>query len=145
MFQLRPADANDYNFLYELHAATMKPSIEATWGWNEAWQLDYFRQHFDPSRRQIVQVEGQDIGAISIESHPDELYLALIEILPAYQGRGLGTALIRDFIQAAQDVDRPAVLHVLKANHAAHRLYQRLGFVTIAEEEVKYKMVYAQQ
>jgi ribosomal protein S18 acetylase RimI-like enzyme len=144
-FQLRPAETDDYDFLYQLHVASMKPSVEATWGWDEVWQSDYFRQHFDPSRRQIVQTEGQDVGVISVEHRSDEYYLALIEILPAYQGRGLGSALIRDFIRAAQECSLPAALHVLKANPAARRLYQRLGFVIIAEEEVKYKMIYAQR
>ncbi len=140
MYTLRPATPADFEFLYQLHRAAMKAYIEAIWGWEESWQRDYFQAKWEPSKRQIIQVEGQDAGVLVIEDRDDEYYLGLIEILPEYQGQGVGTAVIQNFIAAAQAQNLPATLHVLKANPAAHHLYERLGFTLIAEEEHRYLM-----
>ncbi len=44
-YSLRPATDDDYEFLYQLHAATIKPAVEATWGWDEVCQQERFRSH----------------------------------------------------------------------------------------------------
>jgi len=118
----------------------MKEYIETTWGWDESWQRDYFQAKWEPAKRQIIQVDGQDAGVLVIENRDGTLYLGLIEILPAFQGQGVGTAVIQDFIATAKAQNLPATLHVLKTNTPARQLYERLGFTIIAEEEHKYKM-----
>ena len=142
MYQLRPATKADYAFLYNLHRDTIQPSVAATWGWDEVWQQAYFAQKFDPTKRQIIVVEGQDIGVVSVEEREGEIYLALIEVATAFQGRGIGTAVIREILHQAQQKNLPTTLHVLKTNEAARRLYERLGFEVTAVEELKYKMQY---
>jgi ribosomal protein S18 acetylase RimI-like enzyme len=140
MVSLRQATNDDYNFLYQLHAAAMREYIEATWGWQETWQQEYFENKFNPTNRQIIQIDGQDAGVVIIEKHDQEFYLALIEILPAFQGRGVGTAIIRKIIAEAHSAGLPVTLHVLKTNTPAKELYNRLGFSTVQEEESRYKM-----
>ena len=46
-FVLRPAVAADEERLYAIHKAALGEYVEATWGWDEAWQRQYFR---DPAR-----------------------------------------------------------------------------------------------
>lgn len=140
---LRPAQNNDYSFLFDLHEQAMRPYIDATWGCVDEWQAEYFRKKFDPNLRQIIQVDGQDAGVLVVEDHDDRLYLALIELLPAYQGHGIGSALIRDIQQRAKQTQRPLTLHVLKTNPRAIQLYQRLGFAIIQEEDVRWLMEFA--
>ena len=141
MYTLRSATNDDYEFLYQLHRATMKAYIEVIWGWEESWQREYFQAKWDPTKRNIIQIEEDDAGVLVIENREGEYYLGLIEILPEYQGQGVGTAVIQDFIAAAQKQNLPATLHVLKSNHPARKLYQRLGFTIVAEEKHKYKMM----
>ncbi|MBE2220730.1 MAG: GNAT family N-acetyltransferase [Anaerolineae bacterium] len=143
MYTLRPATHADFEFLYQLHRATMKPYIEATWGWQESWQRDYFEAKWEPSKRNIIQIEGEDAGVLVIENREDAYYLGLIEILPEFQGQGVGTAVIQNFIAAAQAQSLPATLHVLKSNNPAQQLYERLGFVIVADEAYRYKMKWA--
>ena len=140
MYQLRPALNADFEFLYQLHRATMKEYIEATWGWEESWQREYFQAKWEPAKRQIIQIDGQNAGVLVIENRDGEYYLGLIEVLPEFQGQGVGTAVIQDFIAAAHQQNLPATLHVLKSNHPARKLYQRLGFTIVVEEKYKYKM-----
>ena len=52
-------------------------------------------------------------------------------IAPGSRNRGLGLALLRALLSEAARQDKPARLHVVQNNRAA-RLYQRLGFRTIA-------------
>ena len=93
---LRPATESDYGFLWWLHAATMRDYVEAIWGWDEAFQRQYFRDRFDPARIEIVERAGEAIGYLSVERHEDAIFLGVIEIAPDHQGRGIGTGLIRD-------------------------------------------------
>jgi ribosomal protein S18 acetylase RimI-like enzyme len=139
----RPATPDDYGFLYALHRAAMKESVARMWGWDEAWQQNYFREKFDPSKREVLQWQGQDIGTISVREGEDELYLALIAILPQFQGRGWGTAVVQELIHQAQQADKTFILHVLKTNPTAQKLYERLGLQIVAEEEFKFKMQFA--
>lgn len=50
----------------------------------------------------------------------DDLY-----ILPAYRGQGVGTAVLRDCLAAAE---KPVFLYVFTRNVRARALYERLGF-----------------
>ncbi len=140
MYKLRPATHADYDLLYQLHRATMKEYIQQTWGWEESWQREYFQEKWEPSKRQIIQVNGQDAGVLVIEIRGEAYYLGLIEISPKFQGQGVGTAVIQDFIAAAKAKNLPATLHVFKTNTPASQLYEQLGFTIIAEEKYKYKM-----
>jgi ribosomal protein S18 acetylase RimI-like enzyme len=117
----------------------MRPSVEETYGWDEAWQERYFRDHFDPARQQIIRYKEVDVGVFAVEEREDSLFLAIIAILPRYQHRGIGTALIGKLQRGAEEDSVPVTLRVLKANRA-RELYERLGFVVIGETETHYQM-----
>jgi hypothetical protein len=51
---MRQATFNDYDFLYQFLVAAIREYVEATWGWQEKWQQEYFA-HLDFA---IVQDEG---------------------------------------------------------------------------------------
>lgn len=143
MYTLRQATADDYEFLYRLHKAALGQYIDATWGWHEAWQREYFDRKFNPNERQIIQVDDQDAGVVVVREQDGELYLALIELLPEFQRRGVGTAVIHTLQQRAVARGLPLTLHVLKTNAPARRLYERLGFAITAEEETRHKMTWS--
>jgi ribosomal protein S18 acetylase RimI-like enzyme len=136
---LRPATQEDYEFLWWLHCATMRPYVEKTWGWDEQWQAKYFHDHFDPTTRQVIECDGVPVGCISVERREDCIFLAAIEIAPDYQSRGIGTGLIGDLCNEANGRGVPVELQVLKVN-PARRLYERLGFAVIGETETHYMM-----
>ena len=139
-YTLRPATPADFDFLFALHRAAMRAYIEPIWGWHEDWQLEYFHEKYDSRQRQIIQVEGQDAGGLVVERHADELYLGLIELLPAFQGRGVGAVIVRGLIAQARAEGLPLGLHVLRTNASARRLYERLGLRVVAEEPNRYRM-----
>ena len=138
-YELRRASEADHDWLRRLHHAAMRGSVEQIWGWDEAEQDKYFRERFDPARLQIFQVDGRNAGVLEVEERPDEIYLADIQISPEMQGRGIGSAVIRDLQRRAAARGVPLALQVNRANRA-RALYERLGFAMTGEMETHYHM-----
>ena len=84
-------------------------------------------------------LDGQDIGVLTVSDRQDALFVERLYILPAYQGRGIGTQLLRSIMARAFDRGLPVRLHVLKVN-PARRLYERLGFTQVRETETSFVM-----
>ncbi|MBU7012970.1 MAG: GNAT family N-acetyltransferase [Theionarchaea archaeon] len=142
---LRNATDSDCGFLYTLHKATLKEHVEKTWGWDEVFQKNHFREHFNPETLQIVMAANTDIGCMSVTEKGDHIFLNRIEILPAYQNRGIGTFLIRKIVTQAENKNKSVFLQVLKSNGRAKALYERLGFSVCGETATHYQMEYIQQ
>lgn len=140
-YSFRQATMDDYDFLYNLHVLALRPYVEKLWGWEETWQREYFERKFDPKTRKIIQIEDQDAGVLVVQQCEGQLYIALIEILPQFHGRGVGTAIINDLCKQAHNLNQVVTLHVLRSNVPARRLYERLGFEVTAEEEYRIKMI----
>lgn len=137
--QLRPAHPEDVDVLFDLHKATMKEYVERLWSWDEDWQKQRLLEDFDPALTQIVQFQGQDVGVLILHSRPQEWFIARIEVLPEFQNRGIGAALINRVYEMASAQHKPVALQVFKINPAS-RLYQRLGFQITGETEYHYQM-----
>ena len=138
-YTLRCVRAADYEFLYRLKVVCLKEYVEAIWGWDEARQRSHFAANFDPAASHIVVALGRDVGQLSVEERPDELYLSGIYLLPAYQGQGLGSQMLRDVLASARQTRRPVRLQVLVGN-PARRLYERLGFEVIDRSDTHFVM-----
>jgi 8-oxo-dGTP diphosphatase len=99
----------------------------------------HFLEHFCPERSQIVIVEGQDVGVLRLELGSDEWFLDVLEILPEWQGKGIGTYVIQAMLADASECQKPVALQVLKVN-PAKRLYERLGFRKVGETPTHVEM-----
>ena len=135
----RPAAESDIDFLYSLHVAAMKEYVDQIWGWNENDQESIFRRNYVPATIQIILCNGRDIGMLSVEEREKDVFLRTIEIHPEYQGKGIGTAIIKKIIADGAQKMKPIFLQVLKVN-PAKGLYERLGFVIVEETETHYRM-----
>ena len=141
-FDLRPATDQDYALLWSIQSTAMRPHVEATWGWDDAQQLKFFNDRFDPRRFQIIRVDGADAGHLAVEVHGDHLWLSGIALLAAFQRRGIGEEVVRHVIEEADERRLPVRLQVLKVN-PARRLYERLGFNVSGESETHFQMIRA--
>ncbi|MBX6382397.1 MAG: GNAT family N-acetyltransferase [Microbispora sp.] len=142
---LRPATAADDEFCFRLHKAAMGDVVAAIWGWDEQDQRDHHARVFNPANTQIITADGADVGMLSVDEGPTEIYLGRIEILPEYQGRGIGTHLITELQRRADRRGQDLILDVLVVNHRAHALYRRLGLRDVArhgEGNIKIRMRY---
>jgi ribosomal protein S18 acetylase RimI-like enzyme len=138
-YQLRPATDNDYDFFCRLQIAAMKEYVIQTYGWDDAVQERYLRRKFARREHQIIVVDGHDVGVLEVNRTEDAMVLVNIQIMPEYQRRGLGTAVIRDVLADASRQGLPSALWVMKVN-PARELYERLGFEIVEETDTHYKM-----
>ena len=76
---------------------------------------------------------------IKVVRNSDCWKLVQFQLLPQYQGRGIGTKLLEELIADAQANRVAITLSVLKVN-PARSLYQRLGFRVTADNERSYEM-----
>jgi ribosomal protein S18 acetylase RimI-like enzyme len=133
--RVRPATEGDHTFLFDLHIATMRELIEQTWGWDEPWQRENFTHRLQSCRVGIIEVAGRRVGAVWVEDGQDSLFLADLQVLPEFQRQGIGTAVVRELITEVGEKHIPIELAVLTINADARRLYERLGFKVVGEEE----------
>src|SRR4051794_9885795 len=99
-FTLRAASEDDYPWLWALKRLTMRPYVEQMWGgWDDKAQEDFFRRNFEPANVRVIVVEGQDVGLLHVEREPAALFLANVQVLPEFQNRGLGSAVVRHVIE----------------------------------------------
>ncbi|WP_216586782.1 GNAT family N-acetyltransferase [Streptomyces brasiliscabiei] len=85
---------------------------------------------------------GPDEGIVQLLHHPERMILPElapypahlhIDLLPDWQGRGHGRALMHTFLRALRDAGVPSVhLSMLTGNTPARAFYDRLGFHEIA-------------
>ena len=135
----RNATDADFDFLFELHRQTMGPYVEQTWGWDETWQRNYFKQHFMSRPCEVIEVRGKEIGCLRIEDREEFVLLDYIAIMPDHQRTGLGTRLLRTVLKRAVHRGVPVRLNVLRVN-PAKALYERLGFEVIGADEYRFYM-----
>jgi GNAT superfamily N-acetyltransferase len=140
---LRPATADDAEFFFALHERSLGPYVDQIWGWDDDEQRAYLTTHLDLDRVRVIVVDGVDAGRLDVEERDDEVFLAHIELVPEYQGRGIGSRLIRELIDGADG--KRVTLSVLGMNERAYQLNGRLGFTEVSRDgvapEVRIRMV----
>ncbi len=141
-FTLEPLTEADGAFRLAVYRATIKPSIDALFGWDNATQSALVLDQLRSRTHAAIVVEGQRVGVLQVEQSVDALALSQIEILPEFQGRGIGTAVVEALIARSDREGKPLTLHVFNSNTSARRMYERLGFVVSGEVEHGVEMRY---
>jgi len=136
---LRPTVPDDIEFLWRLHCAAFRTYVEQTWGWDEDAQRRLLVERFDPAAQEIIECEGTAIGCLSVQREQNRIFLSMIELVPSFQRRGIGSSLLCTLQAEATEQGLPLDLRVLKVN-PARRLYERLGFVVVGEIETHWLM-----
>ena len=76
-------------------------------------------------------------GPMADIARPGEAEIRMLAVAHAARGRGAGEALVRARIDRARTTDgcTAVVLSTQRTMHAAHRIYERLGFVRVPERD----------
>ncbi|MFA6072638.1 MAG: GNAT family N-acetyltransferase [Candidatus Woesearchaeota archaeon] len=140
MYKLRHTKTADYLFIYNLSKLVNKSRIIQTYGsWDENFQKEVFNKKFNIKNIKIITLDGLDIGSLEIETTKNNIHINEIQLLPKYQGRGIGTKILQDLIIHAKLNKIDLDLKVLKIN-PAKRLYERIGFIICKETNTHYFM-----
>ena len=134
----RQAKESDIEFLSDLRIRTMNIYLKKVgWPIDKQSHLDRILYRFDAAK--IVSIENTDVGLL--KSYCDELgwNIVQVQISPEYQGKGIGSKIIRSILEQAEGDGQDVTLSVLRENPAKD-LYKRLGFVTVSESDAEYTM-----
>lgn len=148
---LRPATADDADFLYTVYVSTRTEELAAV-PWTVEQKDAFLRQQFAAQHSHyhnstyypnptflVVEIAGHPAGRLYVHRSRGEILIVDIALLPHYRGRGIGTALLND-LAAEADASAAAVrLHVEPWNRAV-RLYERLGFRRTGEQGLYWTM-----
>ncbi len=128
----RRAMRADAAFIEDVHVEALGPVALVGYGWPAVTLREQFRSEIDVATCHVISVDGRRAGYISIEDRDTFWYIDAIAIARRYQGKGIGTLVLRDVL--AEAGARPVRLNVLHVNRA-RALYERLGFRVIRRDE----------
>ena len=143
--RLRPARAEDRDFLLRVYASTREEELRLV-DWSDEQkaafvqqqfesQDAYYREHYDPATFDVIEVDGEPIGRLYVARWEDEIRIMDIALVPEYRGRGTGTVLLRDLLDEGARTGKRVSIHVERDNPAL-RLYERLGFAPVEDRGV---------
>lgn len=90
-----------------------------------------YRTDYPAAMRCIVVADGAPIGRIMVDWGFDGAAMLVdIAVVPDRQGRGVGMAMLRAYLDVVDQRGQPAMLQVMRDNSAQH-LYARLGFAPV--------------
>src|ERR1700757_4652901 len=146
---LRPLRSDDQEFLFQLYSSTRGQEF-AGLGWPAAQLETFLRMQFNAQQRwyetlyaqaehRIVEQDGRPIGRLLVQWNEDFTQLVDIALLAEHRGQGIGGALLGELIQQCTRDGSALRLQVLKTN-PAQRLYERLGFSKVSEDQMYFQM-----
>jgi ribosomal protein S18 acetylase RimI-like enzyme len=124
----RPARKSDTGFAREVHHRAYREVVERQFGpWVEEQQDRYFEGDWTAVAFEIVLCDGLECGYVCIEDRDDDIHVRELVLLPEYQGRGIGSSILRGVMGRARTRRVPVRLGTQHKNRALG-LYRRLGF-----------------
>ena len=138
-WSLRTASARDAQWIAELRAVVLRPDLERLGRFDPVRVRQRFLTAFEPASTQVVVVDDEAAGSISVREDESSLWIEHFYLRPGLQGRGVGSAVLRSQL-ASGTGGRPFRLNVLQGSRA-QALYERHGFVVEREDAVDVFMV----
>lgn len=139
VFSLLAASEHDKDFIFEVFKVSMQKYVEWAWGWDEQFQCNGFWKNFPVDKFKIICIARKRAGAFYVEESEQHHWIRTIFLSPEFRGLGVGSALLAQEADRAKSVNKQLVLKVIKIN-PAKRLYDRLGFKVVNEDDVTYQM-----
>ena len=131
----RLATESDKPFVWEANRQAYQDVVVRQFGqWDEDLQERDFNEKWERADFEVVELAGERVGAIWTTDEGEYLRLREVFLLPEYQGRGIGTQLVKQELARARHQHKPLRLRVLRENRA-RALYERLGFAVSSEAE----------
>lgn len=106
--------------------------------WTEKMFLEEFNGKFSIYR---VAVENEKaVGYMGMWILADEGHITNVAVGKSYRGKGIGAALVEDFIHTAEEKDLAFLtLEVRVSNKAAIALYEKYGFLEVGRRKKYYE------
>lgn len=141
---LRPVTEGDQPFLLELYAATRLQELAGV-PWppeqKEAFvqtqfiaQSRHYESQHPHSTHHVLLWAGEAVGRLWVDCDSDAIHILDLTISPAACGRGIGATVLRGLLAEGARAGRPVTIY-LEGPSPAVRLFERLGFTKVAEQQ----------
>jgi len=136
--KLVKAKDSDTLFLLKLRKLTMVEYLKKAGLYlTDDQHLSRVKIHFNAAY--IIKQLDEKVGLLKYIETKDAIEILQFQILPKYQGKGIGNYLLNDMIKLSGSLDKNILLKVLKENPARY-LYERNGFCIIGEDQYEFHM-----
>lgn len=134
-FNLRKCTFDDIDFIFELKKLCLKWYIEIVYGWDDKGQYNKTKNELNRNIEymKIICVDDMAVGVTTLSEEDGCYRVGLTMIHPNYQNKGIGSAMIRDYINLAEKDNKRIIIKTYKDN-PAQNLYKRLGFKVYNED-----------
>ncbi|WP_245774722.1 GNAT family N-acetyltransferase [Nonomuraea wenchangensis] len=144
---VRQASAADVEAVAELRAVVMRADLERLGRYDEHRVRQRLRDGFLPAHTWMIELDGVFAGSVALRpaggSEGDGrsgYWLEHFYLDPRAQGRGIGSAVLRELLERCDREDAVVRLNVLQGS-PARRLYERHGFTFEREDAVDVYLV----
>lgn len=113
----------------------------------EGYEPGFLDRYWNKTEDRIWVAEDDSVIAflseeVHREDEADYIYLDDLSVTKEYRDQGIGSALIHEAENYAQDIGlKPILFHVEKSNTNAFRLYERLGYKIYRDDGSRYMMI----
>lgn len=139
---LCPASAKDLEDLVAIRIEAMRESLERIGRFDPERARERFVSGFDVNCTRRIELSGELVGFVVVKSQPDELLLEHLYVRPHVQGLGVGSVVLQQLFEEADEVGLPIRVGALKESDS-NRFYTRHGFVLVASGEFDHYYVRA--
>lgn len=130
--RLRAATEADFEPLLALSIRAMRADLERIGRFDPDRRRARMRAGFNPAAMRVIEVDGAIAGCIALDVAAGGTSLHSFYLDPSIQGRGIGTAVLRQVLSTHADV--PCAIEVLKQSPVL-RFWQAMGFRPVGETE----------
>lgn len=132
----------DFDFLFELKKQNFKKYVDKYWSWNDQDQKNRLKIDLEEhlQHKHIILLNNNVIGVyVAHITENGDCFINEISLLEEYQGKGIGTKILKEQLNENKKQKIRTILQVFKDN-PAKKLYERLGFIVYGETETHYQM-----
>jgi GNAT superfamily N-acetyltransferase len=128
------ANTSDLEDLLDIRIQAMKESLEHIGRFDVNRARERFENGFSPAFTRYICFEGVRVGFMVLKPLEQALHLDHLYILPQFQRRGIGTAVLEKVFAEADAANLPVKVGALKGSQS-NKFYMRNGFKLVDQGE----------
>lgn len=138
---LAPASPSDFDALAALRQEAMRESLARLGLFDPARSTARLRAGFVPDRTRLIRVAGELAGFVIAGVEGDAWRIAHLYVRPAFQSKGLGSAVLAGIVAEARSRGQPVLVTALRDSRA-NDFYASHGFARVDAEgfDVHYRL-----